>query len=79
MSIIDRPDPVTVSHEAVAQIARQRAAERADDLLLRDAKIQEQQTYIQHLEARLQELEKNPQTPTSLVVDPLQGDDRPRG
>lgn len=54
---MERPDPKTVSHEAVAQIARQRAAGLFEEVLLRDAKIQEQQAYITQLEARIAELE----------------------
>lgn len=61
MSITDqRPDPNTVSHEAVARVARERAADLFEQVLLRDAKIAEQQQYIQHLETRLQELEAAP-------------------
>jgi hypothetical protein len=44
-----------VSHEHVATAARKRAAQLADDLVLRDAKIAEQAAYITALEARLAE------------------------
>lgn len=58
MSIVEqRPDPNTVSHEAVARVARQRAATLVEDLILRDAKIAEQQQYIEALEGRVRELE----------------------
>lgn len=64
MSITDqRPDPNTVSHEAVATVARQRAAGLFEDVLIRDAKIQEQQAYIGVLEARIAELEAKPSAP----------------
>lgn len=60
MSITDqRPDPKTVSHEAVATIARERAAQLYADLILRDAKLQEQEQYITTLEQRVRELERN--------------------
>lgn len=58
-----RPDPKTVSHEAVAAVARQRAASLFEDVLLRDAKIQEQEAYITTLEARIAELEQAPRPP----------------
>ncbi len=58
--IDQRPDPNTVSHEAVAFIAQQRAGEQYQEVILRDAKIQEQQQYIKVLEARLAELEQQP-------------------
>lgn len=67
MTSMERPDPKTVSHEAVATIARQRAAGLFEDVLLRDAKIQEQQAYITALEGRLAELEKPPATPPAAV------------
>lgn len=63
MSMPERPDPTSVSHEAVAAVARQRVATLVEDVLLRDAKIQEQQAYIQRLEARLAELEAPAVTP----------------
>lgn len=51
-----RPDPNSVSHEAVAVIAQERAGKLFQDVILRDAKIGEQQQYIAHLEARVEEL-----------------------
>ena len=60
MSLPERPDPSTVSHEHVATAARKRAAQLADDLLLRDAKIAEQQAYIAALEAHLAEQDSTP-------------------
>lgn len=58
MTTDQRPDPNTVSHEAVAMIAKERAGELYQDVILRDAKIGEQQRYIGHLETRVSELEK---------------------
>jgi hypothetical protein len=52
------PDPNTVSHEAVANIARRRAGDLYQDVILRDAKIHEQQQHIEHLEGKLRELEQ---------------------
>lgn len=57
---INRPDPKSVSPQYVAQIAQQRAGEQYQDIILRDAKIQEQQQYITALETRLNELEQQP-------------------
>jgi hypothetical protein len=58
MSTTDqRPDPSSVSHEPVATIATQRAGQLFQDVILRDAKIQEQQQYITTLENRITELE----------------------
>jgi len=51
------PDPNTVSHEAVANVARRRAGDLYQDVILRDAKIHEQQQHIELLEGRLRELE----------------------
>lgn len=59
------PDPNTVSHEAVANIARARAADLYAQLILRDAKIAEQQQYIAALEARLPPAEPAAPTPVS--------------
>lgn len=60
MSTPTRPDPGTVSHEHVAAAARKRVTQLTDDLLLRDAKIAEQQAYITALEARLAEQANEP-------------------
>lgn len=61
MSLTDqRPDPSSVSHESVARIATERAGQLYQDVILRDAKIQEQQRYIQALEDKLGELEQQP-------------------
>lgn len=57
MSTLTRPDPNSVSHEAVAAIAQRRVGELVQDVILRDAKIQEQQQYIVVLEQRVEELE----------------------
>lgn len=58
MTVTDqRPNPNSVSHEAVAIIAQRRAGELYQDIILRDAKIQEQQRYITTIEDRLAELE----------------------
>lgn len=68
MTALERPDPGTVSHEHVAAAARRRVGQLTDDLLLRDAKIAEQQAYITVLEARLTEQEQAPtgsQQPTT--------------
>lgn len=54
-----RPDPNSVSHEAVAVIAQERAGQLFQDVILRDAKIGEQQQYIARLEARVGELEQH--------------------
>jgi hypothetical protein len=51
-----RPDPNSVSHEAVARIAQQRAGDLYQQLILRDAKIQEQHAYTSLLEGRINEL-----------------------
>lgn len=57
MSVTDqRPDPRLVSHEAVATIARERAAELLGDVILRDAKIRELTEYIDALERENAEL-----------------------
>jgi hypothetical protein len=61
------PDPNTVSHEAVALVARSRATGLFEDVLMRDAKIQEQQRYIEHLEARVRELEGAPPRPRPMA------------
>lgn len=60
MSTPTRPDPGTVAPEHVAAAARRRVGQLTDDLLLRDAKIAEQQAYIQQLEARLAEQDATP-------------------
>ncbi len=60
MTALERPDPNTVSHEIVAEVARRRHATLADDLLLRDAQMQELRRYAAALEARLAELEGAP-------------------
>lgn len=77
MTILDaRPDPQTVSHEAVANVARQRAAALFEDVILRDAKIAEQTAYITQLEARIRELEARPapHRPPGSVATALPGD-----
>lgn len=62
MSLTDnRPNPNAVSHEPVARIATERAGQLFQDVILRDAKIAEQQGYITALEERIRELEQ--QTP----------------
>jgi hypothetical protein len=72
------PDPNTVSHEAVALVARSRATGLFEDVLMRDAKIKEQQQYIEHMEARVRELEAatgspRPMPPTEDVRAPAKG------
>lgn len=73
------PNPSTVSHEAVALVARSRATGLFEDVLMRDAKIQEQQQYIEHLEARLRELEgaapprPRPMPPAGDEAPPVKG------
>jgi hypothetical protein len=57
------PDPQTVSHEAVATVARERVLALTEEVLLRDAKIREQQQYIQHLQSKLQEATPAPPRP----------------
>lgn len=52
-----RPDPNTVDHVHVATAARQKVAELTDQLLLRDAKVQEVHVYASALEKRLEALE----------------------
>lgn len=54
------PDPNTVSHEAVATVARERVLALTEEVLLRDAKIREQQQYIEHLQAQAREREAAP-------------------
>lgn len=59
MSLTDnRPNPNAVSHEPVARIATERAGQLFQDVILRDAKIAEQQQYIGALEERIRELEQ---------------------
>lgn len=65
MTALERPDPNTVSHEHVAAAARRKVGQLTDDLVLRDAKIAEQQAYITSLEARVEELGQTAVTPST--------------
>jgi len=57
---IQRPDPNTVGPEHVATAARNKVTDLADQLVLRDAKINELTAYIAVLESRLEDAAKKP-------------------